>query len=274
MNIKELKHKATEIRKNTLEMIYQAGTGHTGGDLSCTDILVAIYYQALNQDPAHPDDPDRDRYIQSKGHSVEVLWNILADRNYFPKSQLATYSQFKSHLIGHPNNEIAGIEMNTGSLGHGLSLAVGISIAAKLDHKSYRTFVLMGDGEQAEGSVWEAAMAAANYKLDNLTAIIDNNGLQITGKIMDVMNSEPLNAKYEAFGWHVIEIDGNDMEQIVDALSVKPVSGKPTLILAHTVKGKGLKVAENKAEWHHKVPTHEQYIQALDDFDKQLKADD
>ncbi|CAJ1201384.1 Apulose-4-phosphate transketolase subunit A [Companilactobacillus paralimentarius] len=271
MDVEQLEKKAIEMRKATWEMIYRAKTGHTGSDLSCTDILVALYYKVLNQTPETFKNEDRDRYIQSKGHAVEILLNILADRGYFPKEDLLTYSQFKSPYIGHPNNHIKGIEMNTGSLGHGLALSVGIAKAAKMDDKDYHTYVLMGDGEQAEGSVWEAAMAAGSFKLDNLTAIIDHNGLQITGKTKDVMNSEPLKAKYEAFGWNVVEIDGNDMSQLVDAFDLKPVQNKPTLILADTVKGCGVSFAENKAEWHHKVPTEEQYKEALDVFDKELE---
>lgn len=271
LDIQALEQKAIELRKATWEMIYAAKTGHTGSDLSCTDILVALYYRVMNQTAATFTDPDRDRYIQSKGHAVEVLWNVLADRGYFPKADLKTYSKFKSPYMGHPNNHVKGIEMNTGSLGHGLALSVGIAKAAKMNGQSYHTYTLMGDGEQAEGSVWEAAMAASNFKLDNLTAIIDHNGLQITGKTTDVMNSEPLKAKYEAFGWHVLEIPGNEMQAVVTALEAVPEMGKPTLILADTTKGAGVKFAENKAEWHHKVPTEEQYQEALATFDQQLK---
>ncbi|WP_097037830.1 transketolase [Lactiplantibacillus plantarum] len=271
MDIQALEQKAIELRKATWEMIYAAKTGHTGSDLSCTDILVALYYRVMKQTAATFTDPNRDRYIQSKGHAVEILWNVLADRGYFPKANLKTYSQFKSPYMGHPNNHVKGVEMNTGSLGHGLALSVGIAKAAKMNGQSYHTYTLMGDGEQAEGSVWEAAMAASNFKLDNLTAIIDHNGLQITGKTVDVMNSEPLKAKYEAFGWHVLEVPGNNMQALVDALEATPEAGKPTLILADTTKGAGVKFAENKAEWHHKVPTLEQYQAALADFDKQLK---
>jgi len=271
LDIQALEQKAIELRKATWKMIYAAKTGHTGSDLSCTDILVALYYRVMNQTAATFTDPDRDRYIQSKGHAVEVLWNVLADRGYFPMADLKTYSQFKSPYMGHPNNHVKVIEMNTGSLGHGLALSVGIAKAAKMNGQSYHTYTLMGDGEQAEGSVWEAAMAASNFKLDNLTAIIDHNGLQITGKTTDVMNSEPLKAKYEAFGWHVLEIPGNEMQAVVTALEAAPETGKPTLILADTTKGAGVKFAENKAEWHHKVPTEEQYQEALATFDQQLK---
>jgi len=271
LDIQALEKKAIEQRVASWKMIYAAQTGHTGSDLSCTDILVALYYGVMNQTAATFKDPNRDRYIQSKGHAVEILWNILADRGYFPKDDLKMYSQFNSPYMGHPNNHVNGVEMNTGSLGHGLALSVGIAKAAKINHQDYQTYTLMGDGEQAEGSVWEAAMAASNFKLDNLTAIIDHNGLQITGPTTEVMNSESLKAKYEAFGWHVIEVPGNDMSALMSAFEMKPVTDKPTLILADTTKGAGVKFAENRVEWHHKVPTAEQYQEALDDFEQQLK---
>lgn len=270
MNTNALKIKAAEVRRTTWEMIYRAKNGHTGSDLSCADILVALYYRVLRQDPKNFHDPDRDRYVQSKGHAVEILYSVLADRGYFPKDELLTYSQFRTNLIGHPTNHVNGIELNTGSLGHGLGLAVGIAKAAKLDGKTYHTYTLMGDGEQAEGSVWEAAMAAGSFKLDNLTAIIDHNGLQISGPTVDVMNSEPLGKKYEAFGFEIVEVDGNDIEALVAALSTPNQPGKPKLVLADTVKGKGISFAENRAEWHHKVPTAEQYQQGLDELDAEI----
>ncbi|WP_412989158.1 transketolase [Pediococcus siamensis] len=265
---KELKLKAAELRKATWQMIYRAKTGHTGSDLSCTDILVALYYQALNQTPETFKDPNRDRYVQSKGHAVEILYNVLADRGYFPKSDLLTYSQFKSPYIGHPTNHINGIELNTGSLGHGLGLSVGIALAGKLDHRDYHVYTLMGDGEQAEGSVWEAAMSAGNYQLDNLTAIIDHNRLQISGPTVDVMNSEPLADKYRAFGFDVIEVDGNNIAELVSALTTKNTPKRPKLILADTIKGKGISFAENQASWHHRVPTETEYQQGLDELDE------
>ncbi|KRN28574.1 transketolase [Lactobacillus selangorensis] len=263
---RELELKAAEMRKATWEMIYRAKTGHTGSDLSCADILVALYNQVLKQTPATFTDPNRDRYIQSKGHAVEILYNVLADQGYFPKSDLLTYSQFNSPYIGHPTNHINGIELNTGSLGHGLGLSVGVALAGKLDHRDYHVYTLMGDGEQAEGSVWEAAMSAGNYKLDNLTAIIDHNRLQISGPTADVMNSEPLADKYRAFGFDVVEIDGNNMAELVSALSTTNTPERPKLILADTIKGKGISFAENQAAWHHKVPTAEQYQQGLDEL--------
>lgn len=268
-----LKRKAAEIRKELLTMIYEARTGHTGGSLSSTDILTVLYYKIMNVDPANPKWENRDRYIQSKGHSVEALWAILADKGFFPKEELKTFSQFGSRLIGHPNNKVPGIEMNTGALGHGLPISVGMAVAAKMDGKSYKVYTLMGDGEQAEGSVWEGAMAAAQYKLDNLVAIIDRNRLQITGSTEDVMGLEPLGAKWRSFGWEVVEVDGNDIEQLVEVFSSAPrAAGKPTLVVANTVKGKGISIAENQAGWHHRVPTKEEYELAIQELSKQLEV--
>ncbi len=269
----ELQKKALEIRKDVWRMIKNAKTGHTGSDLSCADILVSLYYHVLNVDPKNPKADDRDRYVQSKGHAVEVYWAILADKGFISKEELATYSQYGSRLIGHPNNKVPGVEMNTGSLGHGLAVSVGIALAAKLDQRSYQTYTLLGDGELAEGSVWEGAMAAANYQLDNLTAIIDRNGLQITGKSEEVMRVEPLKEKWEAFGWQVLEVaDGNDIESLIRAFETPHEEGKPKMILAHTVKGKGVAFAENVAAWHHKVPTDEQYEEALVSLNQQLEV--
>ncbi|KRN31655.1 transketolase [Liquorilactobacillus mali] len=263
-----LELKAAQMRLATWNMIYKAGTGHTGSDLSCADILVALYYTVMNQTPQTFEDQNCDHYIQSKGHAVEILYNVLADRGYFPKTDLESYSQFNSPYIGHPTNHVHGIEQNTGSLGHGLGLASGIALAGKLDHRGYHVYTLMGDGEQAEGSVWEAAMFAGNYHLDNLTAIIDHNKLQISGPITQVMNSESLTAKYEAFGFNVIEVNGNDISELVNSLKKQNHTGKPLLILANTIKGRGISFAENKAEWHHKVPSDEQYQQGV----KELKT--
>lgn len=267
MNIKALELKAAEMRLATWKMIYKAKTGHTGSDLSCADILVALYGEVLDQTAENFDDPNRDRYIQSKGHAVEILYNVLADKGYFPKSDLNSYSQFKSPYIGHPTNHINGIEMNTGSLGHGLGLSVGIALAGKMNNQNYHVYTLMGDGEQAEGSVWEAAMSAGNYRLDNLTAIIDHNRLQISGPISQVMDSEPLIEKYEAFGFDVVEVNGNDMSELVPALETSNNAGKPKLILADTIKGRGISFAENQASWHHKVPTKEEYEQGVEELE-------
>ncbi|MGG1314610.1 MULTISPECIES: transketolase [Cohnella] len=264
MEIRELKAKAIQIRMDLLKIIHRAKTGHTGGSLSNTDILTALYYRVMKIDPRNPKWEERDRFIASKGHSVESLWCILADLGFFPKEELGTYSQFGTRLIGHPNNKVPGIEMNTGALGHGLAISVGMALAAKRDGKSYRVFCLMGDGEQAEGSVWEAAMAGAHYKLDNLVGIIDRNRLQISGSTEDVMGLEPLEEKWKAFGWHVVSIDGNDMASLIEAFEAVPeVAGKPTLIMANTVKGKGVSFAENVPHWHHHVPNDEELEKAL-----------
>lgn len=268
-----LKRKAVEIRMDLLTMIYNARTGHTGGSLSNTDILTVLYYKMMNIDPNNPNWDERDRYVQSKGHSVESLWAILADKGFFPKEELKTFSQFGSRLIGHPNNKVPGVEMNTGALGHGLPISVGMALAAKMDGKSYKVYTLMGDGELAEGSVWEGAMAAAQYKLDNLIAIIDRNKLQITGSTEDVMALEPLPDKWRSFGWEVIEVDGHDIEQLVEVFSHTPsVEGKPTMVIANTVKGKGISFAENVGAWHHHVPTKEEYDLAMEELSKQLEV--
>lgn len=264
MEIRDLQAKAAQIRMDVLNMIFRAKTGHTGGSLSNTDIVTALYYRIMKNDPANPKAKDRDRFILSKGHSVESLWSVLADRGFFPKEELATFSQFGTKLIGHPNNKVPGIEMNTGALGHGLAVAVGMALAAKRDGAGYRAFCLMGDGEQAEGSVWEAAMAGAHYKLDNLIGIIDRNRLQISGSTEEVMGLEPLEGKWEAFGWNVVSIDGNDMQALIDTFESVPfVKGKPTLVMANTVKGKGVSFAENVPHWHHHVPNENELSQAL-----------
>ncbi|QYK68205.1 transketolase [Paenibacillus sp. S02] len=264
MEIQELKVKAAQIRMDLLTIIHRAKTGHTGGSLSNTDILTALYYEIMNVDPANPKWDDRDRFIASKGHSVESLWCILADRGFFPKEELETYSQFGTRLIGHPNNKVPGIEMNTGALGHGLPISVGMALAAKRDDRPYRVFCLMGDGEQAEGSNWEAAMAGSHYKLDNLIGIIDRNRLQISGATEEVMGLEPLEEKWTAFGWNVVSINGNNMEALLKAFRSAPeVAGKPTLIMANTTKGKGVSFAENVPAWHHHVPNDKEFELAL-----------
>lgn len=271
-NVQELKAKAVEIRMELLRMIHRAKTGHTGGSLSNTDILTALYYRVMNIDPSNPKWAERDRFIASKGHSVESLWCILGDLEFFPKEELKTFSQFGTRLIGHPNNKVPGIEMNTGALGHGLPISVGMALAGKREGKGYRVFCLMGDGEQAEGSNWEAAMAGAHYKLDNLVGIIDRNQLQISGTTEEVMGLEPLEDKWAAFGWNVVSIDGNDMEALVQALEAVPaVPGKPTLIMANTVKGKGVSFAENVPHWHHHVPNDSELELALSELSAALE---
>lgn len=270
--VKELEKKAAYLRSVVFDMIMSAQTGHTGSDLSCADILTTLYFKVLNIDPNNPEDPNRDRYVQSKGHAAEILWAALAERGFFDKEELKTFSKFGSRLLGHPNNKVPGVEMNTGSLGHGLGVTTGMALAAKLDGKSYKVYTLMGDGEQAEGSVWEAAMAAAHYKLNNLTAIIDNNGLQITGTNDEVMSSAPLADKWRAFGWYVIEVDGNDISQLIKAFNNQENGDKPKMIIAHTIKGKGFSGAENKANWHHKVPTEAEYTQAKAEFQAEMEG--
>ncbi|GGG08310.1 transketolase [Paenibacillus abyssi] len=272
METKALKAKAVQVRMDLLRMIHGAKTGHTGGSLSNTDILTALYYRVMNIDSQNPKWADRDRFIASKGHSVESLWCILADLGFFPKEELKTFSQFGTRLIGHPNNKVPGIEMNTGALGHGLAISVGMALAAKRDGRNYRVFCLMGDGEQAEGSVWEAAMAGAHYKLDNLIGIIDRNRLQISGSTEDVMGLEPLEEKWSSFGWHVVSIDGNDMDTLVKTFEAIPfVLDQPTLIMANTVKGKGVSFAENVPHWHHHVPSDAELEKALAELSATLE---
>lgn len=264
MNAAELKRIASLRRADAVTMIARAGTGHTGGAMSCLDILTCLYYCVMNVDAARQNDPARDRFVLSKGHSVEGLFAILADKGFFPKEELRGFSAVGSMLIGHPNNKVPGIEMCTGALGHGLPVGVGMALAAKRLKTESRVFVVMGDGEQAEGSVWEAAMAGANYGMDNLFAIVDRNGLQISGSTENVMALDDLSAKWRAFGWDVTELDGNDMDALCAYFDAPHAEGKPRCLIAHTVKGKGLPFAENRAEWHHKVPTEEQLAQAYD----------
>ena len=254
MDAMQIKQLANQRRADAITMIHRAGTGHTGGSMSSLDILSVLYYDVLNVRPEEPHWPDRDRFLLSKGHSVEGYLALLADRGFIAKEELRTFSAAGSRLIGHPNNGTPGVEVCTGALGHGLPVGVGMAIAAKRLHKAYRTFVLMGDGEQGEGSVWEAAMAGANYGLDNLYAIIDRNGLQISGNTENVMALENFRDKWEAFGWEVCEADGNDTGALLHYFHTVQAQGKPHCLIAHTVKGKGLPFAENRKEWHHKVP--------------------
>ncbi|MBZ4670935.1 MAG: transketolase [Clostridiales bacterium] len=261
--MENLKAKAFEIRENILDMVYRAKAGHIGGDFSVCDILVSLYYSHMNVSPQDMDNPNRDRFILSKGHSVEALYCVLADRGFFPKEDLETFSAFGSKYIGHPNNKVNGIEMNSGSLGHGLSVAVGMAIAAKMDNAPYRVYTVMGDGELAEGSVWEGAMAAGHYKLDNLTAVIDRNRLQISGTTEEVMTQDSQEERWNSFGWNVIKAKGNDINDLDRAFNeAKACKGKPSIIIAETVKGCGVSFMENSAKWHHKVPSDEEYAMA------------
>jgi transketolase len=254
-------------------MIYKAQTGHIGGSLSATDILVSLYYGVMKIDPQKPKWDERDRFILSKGHSVEAYYAVLSSKGYFPKEELETYGCFQSRLLGHPNVKVPGVEMNTGALGHGLSIAVGMALAGKMDRHDYRVYVLMGDGEQAEGSNWEAAMAAANYNLDNLVGIIDRNRLQISGNTEQVMRLENLADKWSAFGWQVTETDGHNINTLVDTFSSLPHNGKPHLVIADTIKGKGVSFMENRPEWHHGVLSIEQYNQAMNELNAQTEVE-
>jgi transketolase len=264
-----LRLKSIQYRRDLLTYIYRAGAGHTGGSLSCVDILNVLYNRVLRVSPETFSDPNRDRYIQSKGHSVEALYVVLADRGFFPKSDLETLCRYKSPYVGHPTRKVPGIEMNTGALGHGLPISIGLALAAKMDNAPYRVFTLLGDGELAEGSNWEAAMAAAHYQLDNLTAILDHNTLQITGRTRDVCSNEPVDEKFRAFGWNVTTVDGHDFAQLTDALSAGPHPGMPACIIANTVKGRGVSFMEDVAKWHHGVPAEGEFENALADLARQ-----
>lgn len=259
MNLKALSY---ECRLNVLEMIKGAGTGHIGGDFSVMDILVTLYFKQMNISPETMDDPDRDLFVMSKGHSVEAYYAVLAAKGFLDIDDvIAKFSRFGSQYIGHPNNKLPGIEMNSGSLGHGLPVCVGMAIASKMDGKNNRIYTVMGDGELAEGSVWEGAMAASQYKLDNLCAVVDRNRLQISGNTEDVMGQDDLAARFSAFGWNVLQAEGNDIDSLNEAFeTAKTCKGRPTVIIANTTKGfGGGEVMENKAAWHHKVPTDEEY---------------
>ncbi len=260
----ELKLKSVEYRQTILRIIKQANAGHTGGSLSCIDILNVLYNAVLRVSPQTHSDPDRDRYIQSKGHSVEALYTVLADRGFFPAEALDTLGYYQSHFIGHPTRKVPGVEQNTGALGHGLSVGVGLALAGKKDQRDYRVYVLLGDGELAEGSSWEAAMTAAHYGLDNLVVIVDRNHLQITGRTEEVNSLEPLKAKFEAFGFAVQAVNGHAIDELVEIFNRVPfAAGKPSLVLAHTIKGKGVSFMEDTVKWHHHVPNDEEYSLAL-----------
>ena len=259
-----LQNKSHQYRLDLLRYIYESGAGHTGGSLSCVDIINVLYNGVMNIKPENWDSLTRDYYIHSKGHSVEALYVVLADLGFFDRDELTTGGRFNSRLIGHPTRKVPGVEQNTGGLGHGLSFATGLALAAKIDRRSSKVYCLMGDGELAEGSNWEAAMTAAHYGLDNFTGIIDRNRLQITGETEGVMRLDPLIDKWTAFGWKVHEADGHNIEELYDRLKETPFkAGKPSLLIAHTVKGRGISFMEGQAEWHHKVPTEEQYRRAL-----------
>ncbi len=261
MENRDLAALAYELRRKTVDVIAGAGTGHIGGDMSVMDILVMLYFKHMNISPENQEDPARDKFVLSKGHSVESYYTVLSEKGFFDyETYKNTFSRFGSEFIGHPHNTLPGVEMNSGSLGHGLPVSVGMALAGKMDGAAYRVYTVMGDGELAEGSVWEGAMAAGHYHLDNLCAVVDRNGLQISGTTEDVMSHEPLAVRFASFGWNVIECSGNDMDSLDAAFTLaEKTKGKPSVVLAHTVKGCGSPVMENKAPWHHKVPSAEEY---------------
>lgn len=267
-DINELKGISKKIRKDIIEEVYSANSGHPGGALSIADILTVLYFNQMNIDPQKPDVENRDRLVLSKGHASAALYAVLAEKGYFPKEDLKTFRKLGSYLQGHPDmKHIPGVDMTTGSLGQGLSAANGMAMISKLDKKRIRVYCLVGDGEIEEGQIWEAAMTSAQYNLDNLCLIIDNNNLQIDGTIEEVMNSQPIDEKFRSFGFNVINIDGHNYEQIIHAFeSAKACKGKPTAIIAKTIKGKGVSFMENQAGWHGKAPKQEEYEKAMEEL--------
>ncbi len=269
MNFRELGRMAYDLRKDTVDMILSGNGGHIGGDMSVMEILVTLYFDQMNISPEQADDPDRDLFVMSKGHSVEAYYAVLARKGFLDiREVIQQFSKFGSKYIGHPNNNLPGIEMNSGSLGHGLPVCVGMALASKMDGRKNRIYTVMGDGELAEGSVWEAVMAGHQYRLDNLCAVIDRNRLQISGNTEAVMGHDDLHERFKSFGWNVIDVeDGNSIGQLHLAFEeAKQTKGQPTVLIANTVKGKGSLVMENKAPWHHHVPTEEEYGQIVKDF--------
>ena len=268
MNIMELQEHARHIRQNIIRMVYSAQSGHPGGSLSSADILSYLFFEEMDINKENVNTIDRDRFVLSKGHASPLLYGTLCEKGFLTQEDILTFRKINSKVQGHPNmNMTPGVDMSTGSLGQGLSAGVGMALANKLDKNNHRIYVLVGDGESEEGQIWEAAMSAAHYKLDNLCAVLDFNGLQIDGKITDVMNPTPLDEKFKAFGWHVICIDGHNYEEIKAAFDeAKATKGQPTLILAHTLKGKGVSFMEGEAGWHGKAPNEEQYHIAMKDL--------
>ena len=273
-DVNQLAVKAYKLRQDVVDIIVSGGGGHIGGDMSSVEIMLTLYSR-MNVNPENPDDPDRDRFVLSKGHCVETLYAVLADRGFMDIEEVkAKFSKFGSEYIGHPHNTLPGIEMNSGSLGHGLSVCVGMALAGKMNRRDYRVYTVMGDGELAEGSVWEGAMAGGHYKLDNLCAVVDRNHLQISGNTEDVMADGDLHARFAAFGWHVIDVaDGNNIDQLNAAFDeAERTKGKPTVIIAETVKGLGSPLMENKAGWHHHLPNQEEYEQITKDLTARREA--
>jgi len=269
MDNQQLKRKSIQYRKTILRIIKQANAGHTGGSLSCIDILNVLYNYVMDITPENFASTNRDHYIQSKGHSVEALYTVLADKGFYPESDLDTLDQYQSHFVGHPTRKIKGIEHNTGALGHGLSVSVGIALGMKHDGHNRRVFTLLGDGELAEGSSWEALMSASHYKLDNLVIIVDRNSLQITGGTEEVMGLEPLADRFASFGCAVRVCNGNDVEDLISTFDSLPLElGRPNLIIAQTTKGKGISFMENTVKWHHRVPTEDEFKLAMQELEE------
>jgi len=266
--IKELENKAKQIRRLIIQMLAKAGSGHPGGSLSSADLITALFFMILRHNPKEPNWPDRDRFHMSKGHCCPLWYAVLAESGYFPIEKLWSLRQLGSILQGHPDRRTPGVTVASGSLGQGLSVALGMSLAAKVDNKDYRVYCLLGDGEIQEGNIWEAAMASSHYKCNNLCAMLDYNGYQIDGKTKDIMNLEPMSAKWQAFGWHTIEIDGHNMKEILSAYDeAKTVKGKPTIIIARTIKGKGVSFMENVLDFHGRAPTKEEAERALKELE-------
>lgn len=273
LNNTQLELIAYKIRKHAVTAVHSASSGHPGGSLSIADILSVLYFDEMKIDPKDPKNPERDRFVLSKGHCAPALYGTLAERGYFPVEDIPTFRKFGSYLQGHPDMKgVPGVDMSTGSLGQGISAACGMALAAKLDNKDYRVYAVLGDGELEEGQVWEAAMFAAHYKLDNLTAFVDFNGLQIDGDITKVMNPTPIDKKFEAFGWNVICIDAHNYDDIKNAIkTAKNTKGKPTAVIAKSVKGKGVSFMENNAAWHGSAPNDEQFALAVSELDAKIK---
>lgn len=273
MEIERLKEISRNIRMDIIEEIYAAQSGHPGGALSCTDILTVLYFNQMNINPNRKDDSNRDRLVLSKGHASAGLYAALAERGYFDKKELKNFRKYGSFLQGHPDmKHIPGVDMTAGSLGQGISVANGMAMSAKIDKKDYRVYCIVGDGEIQEGQIWEAAMSASHYKLDNLCVIVDNNNLQIDGKVSDVMNVYPIKDKFEAFGFEVFEVDGNNIENLIDVFQkASEVKEKPTAIIAKTVKGKGITYMENQAGWHGKAPNEEEYLEAVNELKNSVR---
>ena len=269
MKYRELELKSIKYRKTILEIIFQSGAGHTGGSLSCIDILNVLYNGIMNITPENFSTFNRDHFIQSKGHSVEALYTVLQDCGFFSQTDLKSLNSFQSHFIGHPTRKVPGIEHNTGALGHGLSVAVGMALGLKMDKKQFRVFTLLGDGELSEGSIWEAATSASKYQLDNLIVIIDRNKLQITGNTEEINPIEPLKDKFISFGFNVAETNGNNISSLMEILQKTPTEkNKPHVIIANTIKGAGVSFIENQIAWHHKVPSEIEYDMAIKELDK------